>query len=140
MLTGLARGRAFVGYLGSFTGSIDMTIDAGLPMGAVAVGNRTSRTLHIDVTDLPRHGAVQVVRGSVDYAASSDPNPSTSVVKTLGDRDLSRSTELAIDTSDDCFHRLQVISSAGEVVGFGQPTWTMRERPEGGIPRPRVAQ
>ncbi len=140
LLAGLARGRVFVGYLGSFSGSIDMTVDYGVPMGAVAVSTRNSRTLHIDVTNLPPRGAVQVVRGDVDFAGTSDPNPNASVLRTLGARDLSRSSTLAIDTSENCFHRLQVVDSAGNVVAFGQPTWTMRKTPTGGIPPPRAAR
>ena len=113
LLDALARGRAYVGYLGSFRGTIDMTLDSVVPMGAVSIGPQTSRDLRIDVTDLPDGGAVQVLRGVVDYAGTGDPNPNVAVVTRLGARDLSSSSDVAIDTGEDCFVRLQVIDRHG---------------------------
>jgi hypothetical protein len=139
LLDALSRGRAFVGYLGSFGGTIDMTLDDDVPMGAVSVAPRTSRTLRIDVTGLPEGGAVEVVRGVVDYAGTSDPNPNTAVVVRLGASDLAARSEQPIDTGEDCFLRLQVVDATGGVVAFGQPIWALKTPPDGGIPRQRQA-
>jgi hypothetical protein len=137
LMDAMARGRAYVGYLGAFAGTIDMAVDTDVPMGAVSVSPATSRTLRMDVTGLPDGGAVQVIRGEVDYAGVRDPNPNTAVVKTLGARDLDASREVEIDTSDDCFVRLQVTDRAGGIVAFGQPTWVLKEEPPGGVPSAR---
>ena len=136
LLDALARGRAYVGYLGSFRGTIDMTLDSVVPMGAVSVGPQTSRDLRIDVTDLPDGGAVEVLRGVVDHAGTGDPNPNVAVVTRLGARDLSSSSDVAIDTGEDCFVRLQVIDRTGAVVAFGQPIWTLKAPPPDGVPTP----
>jgi hypothetical protein len=139
LLNALARGRAYVGYLGSFRGTIDMTLDSVVPMGAVSVARQTSRDLRIDVTDLPDGGAVEVLRGVVDHAGTGDPNPNVAVVTRLGARDLSSSSDVAIDTGEDCFVRLQVIDRTGAVVAFGQPIWTLKTPPPDGVPTPRRA-
>ena len=116
-----------------------MTLDSVVPMGAVSVGPQTSRDLRIDVTDLPDGGAVEVLRGVVDYAGTGDPNPNVAVVTRLGARDLSSSSDVAIDTGEDCFVRLQVIDRTGAVVAFGQPIWTLKAPPPDGVPTPRRA-
>jgi hypothetical protein len=133
----LLAGRVYASYLGSFSGTLDMTVDDAVPMGAVSVRGQPRRTLRIDVEGLPKGGAVQVVRGPVDYAGTADPNPGTSVVATLGASDLQRSREVPIDTRDDCFHRLQITDAAGAVVAFGQPIWALASPPEAGIPAAR---
>jgi hypothetical protein len=137
LLDALRRGHACVGYLGSFGGTVDMAIDSDIPMGAVAVGGRNTRTLRIDVTGLPRGGAVQVVRGAVDYAGPSTPHPDTKVLASKGATDLGKSQEVRLDAGDDCFVRLQVVNSDGAVVAFGQPTWLLRTPPPHGVPASR---
>jgi hypothetical protein len=137
LLDSMARGRAYVGYLGAFAGTIDMAVDTDVPMGAVSVSPATSRSLRVDVTQLPEGGAVEVIRGDVDYAGLRAPDPNTTTVKTLGARDLASSDEVVIDTTDDCFVRLQVTDRAGAIVAFGQPTWVLKEEPPGGVPPAR---
>ena len=140
LMTALASGQTFVGHLGSFDGTIDMTLDDVIPMGAVSVNSATSRALRIDITDLPVGGGVEVVRGDVDFAGIHDPNPNTTVVTTLGSRDLAARGEVAIDTTDDCFVRLQVLDGTGRVVVFGQPIWTFKAVPPTGIPPTRCVR
>jgi hypothetical protein len=137
LLGALAAGRNFVGFLGGFGGTIDMSVDAAVPMGAVSVSSLPGRSLQIDVTGLPTGGAVQVLRGHVDKAGATTPDPNTTVVATLGASDLATSNVLPIDTTVDCFHRLQVINSAGDVVAFGQPIWVLKNEPSTGIPAAR---
>jgi len=137
LLGALSRGRAYVGYLGAFGGTIDMAVDSDIPMGAVAVGGGSSRTVRIDVTGLPPGGAVQVVRGAVDYAGLSTPRPDTKVLASKGAGDLQKSAEVPLDAGDDCFVRLQVVRADGAVVAFGQPTWLLRNAPPHGVPAGR---
>ena len=106
---------------------------------SVSLGGRASRTLRLDVTGLPDGGAVQVLRGLVDRAGPADPKPNTGVVAHLGATDLQRSPVLPIDTGDDCFHRVQVVNRAGDIVAFGQPIWTLGTVPPGDVPALRRA-
>jgi hypothetical protein len=108
-------------------------------MGSVLIGTEASRTLRIDVTGLPDGAGVQVLRGAVDYAGVADPNPSTTVVRTLGGSDLARASTLTVDAGGECFHRLQVVDRRGQVIAFGQPTWTLSKPPPTGIPAARRA-
>ena len=135
LLDAFRAGRSYVGLLGAFSGAIDMALD-GAPMGSVLVGGATSRTLHLDVTGLPTGAGVQVLRGDVDYAGTGSPVPNTTVVSTRGASDLA--TPVTIDTGDDCFVRLQVVNSAGAVIGFGQPTWALHSQPATGVPAARL--
>ena len=137
LLDALGRGRAYVGYLGSFAGTVDMALDDSTPMGAVVVGAPRERSLRIDVTGLPDGGAVQLVRGVVDRAGVADPTPGTTVVATLGAGELDRAGAVPLDVSGDCFHRLQVIDGAGAVVAYGQPIWLLGQEPSGGVPERR---
>jgi hypothetical protein len=135
LLDAFRAGRSYVGLLGSFSGAIDMAVD-GAPMGSVLVGGATSRSLNVAVTGLPTGAGVQVLRGDVDYSGTASPVPNTTVLRTLGPNDLA--TPVTLDTSDDCFVRLQVVNSAGAVIGFGQPTWALHSQPGTGVPAARL--
>lgn len=137
LLDPLGRGRVYVGYLGAFGGTIDMTLDDDVPMGAVSVSPQTTRELHLDVTGVPEGGAVEILRGLVDYAGTGEPRPNTTVLTTLGARDLASGSPIPLDTADDCFVRLQVVDGAGDVVAFGQPIWSLQNPPPQGVPRNR---
>jgi hypothetical protein len=54
-----------------------------------------------------------------------------------GAGDLTSRGEVAIDTADECFVRLQVVDAADGVVAFGQPIWTLESPPPKGIPSDR---
>ena len=138
LLDAFGRGRVYVGYLGSFGGTIDMSLDGSVPMGSVVVGPRRARALRIDVTGLPDGGAVQLVRGPVDRPGTADPTPGTTVVRTLGAADLARAGEVSLDVDGDCFHRLQVTDRSGGVVAYGQPIWLLAEEPSQGVPGARL--
>jgi hypothetical protein len=133
LLEAFGSGRVYVGYLGSFGGTVDMALDGSIPMGSVVVGPPRARTLRIDVTGLPDGGAVELVRGPVDLAGTADPTPGTAVVRTLGKADLSRAGEVPLEVDGDCFHRLQVTDRSGGVVAYGQPIWLLADEPPQGV-------
>jgi hypothetical protein len=139
LLDALRRGRAFVGYLGSFDGALDMTVDGTVPMGSVVVAPPKARTLRLQVTGIPDGGAVHVIRGVVDRAGGADPAPGTTVVRSLAATDVARTPEVALDVSGDCFHRLQVTDRSGAVVAYGQPIWLLGAPPPTGVPAARRA-
>jgi hypothetical protein len=139
LLEAFGSGRVYVGYLGSFGGTVDMSLDGSVPMGSVVVAPHRRRTLRIDVTGLPDGGAVQLVRGPVDRPGTADPTPGTTVVRTLGATDLARAGEVPLDVDGDCFHRLQVTDGSGAVVAYGQPIWLLADEPSRGVPERRRA-
>lgn len=120
LLDALAAGRSYVGFLGGFTGTVDMDLDGTVRMGQVSANSPARRTLHARVSTVPSGGAVQLVRGVVDRAGQGSPTPNTTV------RTIDHTRPVELSTGEDCFHRLQVVNSAGAVVAFGQPIWTFR--------------
>jgi hypothetical protein len=138
LVEALGAGRCYVGLLGSFGGTIDMTLDGTVPMGAVVVGGPVDRTLRLEVTGIPTGGAVQLLRGDVDYAGTPTPVPNTAVVATLTAEQLAASPDISLPADDDGFVRAQVVTSSGAVVGFGQPIWMLSAAPATGVPNRRL--
>lgn len=136
-LGALAAGRAFVGFLGGFNGTLDLRLDSA-PMGSITVGSRAQRQLSIDVTGLPTGATVEVIRVDVDYAGQSDPTAGSQVVRRLSAQDLVAGP-ITVDTSYSCAYRVNVIDSAGTVVAFSQPCWSLQQRPPTPIPASRAA-
>jgi hypothetical protein len=129
----LATGRSYVGHLGSFGGTVDMSIDDAIPMGAVVVGTPQDRTLRLDVSNLPTGAAVQIVRGDVDYGSASVPSSAV-----LATRDAGHLGDPVSVPAGDCFVRAQVVTGSGAVIGFGQPIWLLEEAPPTGVPNGRL--
>ncbi len=129
ILAALSAGRAFVGELGSFGGTLDLeVVDEGssIPMGSASTSTASSRQYRIGLTGLPSGGAVQVVRGVVDNAGTRDPRANTSVVKSLNASQLASTGGLiSLGNADPNFVRLQVVNSSGRIVAVGQPLWTL---------------
>ena len=138
LVEALGSGRCYVGHLTSFGGTIDMTLDDTVPMGAVVVGEPVARTLRLEVTGIPTGGAVQLVRGDVDYAGTANPRPNTAVLTSRTAAQLASDPTFVLPADDDVFVRAQVVTSSGAVVGFGQPIWQIREEPSTGVPAGRL--
>jgi len=114
-----------------------MTVD-DVPMGGVKVGGATSPTLRIDASGVPSGGAVQVVRGVVDYAGTATPTPNTTVLASKSASALGSKADLTVDAGEESFVRLQVVDRDGAIVAFGQPTWLLRKVPPHGVPKART--
>lgn len=138
LLAALAAGRSWCGAI-SYTGALDMLVDASVPMGAVSVSGVTSRNLVLTATGIPSGGSVQLIQGTVDY---TDTTPDTSVAASWADTDLAAGggqVSTAVDTTSETFIRPQVLNSAGAVIATGNPAWLLHNTPPGGIPAPRQA-
>ena len=46
---------------------------------------------------------------------------------------------MTVDTSSNCFVRVQIRSAGGAIVAFSNPIWLLRSTPPGGIPALRRA-
>lgn len=129
----MAAGRAFAAHAGRWPGALDLLVDESVPMGAVSVSSKTSRTLAVWATDLPPGSAVQVIGGPVDYAGN--PDPGTWIVDTLTPEAFnSNVATIKVDTSTSQFLRAQVMDPSGQVLGSSNPVWLLRATPPGGIP------
>ena len=130
LVTALATGRAFVLDQSSFTGSIDLQLDDGTPMGGyTARGTAPSRSLTIFASTMPDPSSYfEVVMGVVDRAGTANPTPGTSVVTTVPASALtSGSTTIVVPTTVDCFYRLNLVNptlpAGGERIAFSNPIW-----------------
>ncbi len=137
VLAALASGRAFFAHSGAWPGGrLDMAVDGRVPMGAVSVSSLRSRSLTVAASPLPVGGALQVVAGPVDESGASDP--ATRVLRTwTAAACAGRPVTIPVDTSSAGFYRAQVLSSAGVVVGGGNPIWLLTQDPERGVPAAR---
>jgi len=140
LLHALRSGRAWLSSLSGFKGQLDLLVDNAVPMGSASVSGVTQRNVLIVATGMPAGSTLRVVRGTVDYAGTGDPTPSTQVVATFTATQLSGgSATLSINTSTSRFVRTEVVNNSGVVVAVSNPVWLLREQPPGGIPAPRQA-
>ena len=133
----LSAGRAFAGHAGRWPGGeIDMLVDGTVPMGGISVGGPATRQLAIAATALPAGSTVQVVSGPVDYAGAADP--ATTVLSTLPASAFAGGpVTVPVTASASRFVRAQVVSSAGALLGSGNPIWLLREQPPVPVPAAR---
>ena len=140
LLAALTAGRAWCGSLSKYRGSLDLLVDGSCPMGSVSVSRVATRQLAASATGIPVGGALQVLRGRVDYAGTTDPQANTKVIGSYTAAELvGGSITQPVDTSEDSFIRTQVMDGSGVVVGLSNPLWLLRSAPPGGIPVPRSA-
>jgi hypothetical protein len=132
-----AAGRAYTTHIGRWPGGqLDLLVDGTVPMGAVSVSTKASRSLAIWAAALPAGSSVQVVAGPVDYAGQVDPG--TAVVRTLAPSAfVGGVATISVDTSASRFFRVQVLGSDGRILGTGNPVWLLRTPPPNGIPAAR---
>lgn len=137
MVAALSSGRAFVAHFGRWPGAeLDLLVDGAVPMGAVAVSQKSSRVLSIWAKNLSAGTAVQVIGGPVDYAGY--PDPGTWVKTTLSPSAFSGNiASIPVTTSTSRFFRVQVLDSGGNILGTSNPVWLLRGAPPGGIPPAR---
>lgn len=133
----LRSGRAFTAHIGRYPNAqLDVLVDETVPMGKISVGSTSSRQMTIFAANAPTGSTVQLVSGPVDYAADVDPG--TTVVRSFAPSALTNGVvTLSVGTASDCFYRVQVVDSAGDLIGTGNPVWLLRTAPPGGIPAPR---
>ena len=138
LLDSLRSGRAWLSSLSGFRGELDLIVDNTIPMGRASVSSLANRSVRVVATGIPSGGSLRVVRGTVDYAGTADPTPSTQVVRTFSAAELGGgSVTLSVDTSVSRFVRTEVLNSAGTVMAVSNPVWLLREQPPAGIPTTR---
>lgn len=143
LVASLKAGRAFIYHPGNFPGAhLDTLLDDGVPMGGVSLSSAATRKLSIFASGLPSNSYVQVVQGAVDYTGN---DPGTSIVATIpGTRFAGAGVvSTTLTTPVSSFFRVQVVDPGLEaplqLIGGGNPTWSLRKPPPDGIPSPRLA-
>jgi hypothetical protein len=141
LVTALAGGRVFVGELGSWAGTLDLSVDGVVQMGQVSVRpGLASRSLTIQAAALPVGATVELVQGPVDYAGAAVLDPGSTVVTKLpASAFASGSAVLPVDTSTSSFVRVAVLSSTGTRIAFSNPVWLLREAARTSVPAGRVS-
>jgi len=109
-------------------------------MGGVSVSDADSRSLRIEVTEIPEGGTVDVVRGDVDLAGPDQVDPVLSTTTLRPEAfDSSGHAAVDVDTAASRFVRVVVNTAACLPVGFSNPVWLLRKRPPQGIPVARLS-
>ena len=137
LLAALASGRIWIGEP-SFGGMVDLLVDGVAPMGSVTVSDLAARELQIMLTGAPEGGTVKLVRGPVDYAGATLPDPNTVSQSYAASDFATGSVAVSVDTTASTFARIEVLDSTGRVVAVSNPVWLLRADPPGGIPAART--
>ncbi|HEX5016294.1 MAG TPA: hypothetical protein VFX15_01770 [Actinomycetes bacterium] len=140
LLTALRAGRAWTSSLSGFKGQLDVVADGTIPMGSVSVSSVNQRQVTLLATGMPAGSTLRVIRGTVDYAGTADPTPSTQVIATYTADQLSGGeVSLNVDTTTSRFVRTEVRNSSGTTIAVSNPVWLLRQQPPNGIPAARAA-
>jgi hypothetical protein len=135
----LRAGRAFAFHPGRTFGlHLDSVVDDAVLMGQVSISPRTSRTVAIQVANLPADCTVELMVGPVDYEGQ---DPGTSLVRSWPASAFAGGTgtvSVAVNTTAQCFVRPQ-IRKAGVLTATGNPIWLLHQPPPSGIPPARQA-
>jgi len=139
LASALRAGRSYCGNPAVFRGELDLVVDGSVLMGQVAVAAVASRSLRIAATDVPSGGRVDLIRGLVDLAGPSAPDPVVSRTSLAASAFAGGYAEVTVDTSQSRFVRVEVRDAAGTVVAVSNPVWLLRSAPPGGVPVSRQA-
>ena len=138
LVAAIRTGRTYFGDPNLFRGQIDLLVDGTARMGAVSVSGAKSRKLRVLVSNLPRGGRVEVVRGVVDRGGPSRPDPVITRTPLAAKAfDGGDHTEVEIDTSTSCFVRIEVFAAGNTQAAFSNPIWLLCDKPAAGLPRDR---
>ena len=135
LLAALASGRIWIGEP-SFGGMVDLLVDGVAPMGSVTVSDLAARELQIMLTGAPEGGTVKLVRGPVDYAGATLPDPNTVSQSYAASDFATGSVAVSVDTTASTFARIEVLDSTGRVVAVSNPVWLLRADPPEASPPP----
>ena len=118
---------------------LDITVDGIVPMGSVSVQQRSTRRVQVKCPVVPSGGRAELVRGPVDYVSSDLTNRTTTFATATKAQLEAGTITRDVDTSSNCFVRVQIRNASGEIVAFSNPIWLLRSTPPGGIPPLRRA-
>jgi hypothetical protein len=134
----LAGGRAYTLHPARWPdGAVDLFSGPAV-MGHVDVYSAANRLVTVYCENLPNSSTVEVVRGAVDYSGSDPLNTIIRLPASAFGSAHSGAVTVQIDTTTECFVRVQVRLSTGLLVGTSNPLWLLKKPPPGGVPTGRA--
>ena len=130
---------------------LDIEVAGAVADGTVVYGTGYSYTLtatnagplaatDVVITDpLPVDWTVQVIRGIVDEAGASSPDPLVTRVNYPSSTGSLGALTVPVSTSTSCFVRVEVQDKDGVTRLYSNPVWLLRALPQFGIPHARLA-
>lgn len=135
LLAALRAGRAYIGEVGSFSGSLDLLVDGCCLMGSVSLSTATTRSLLVTGAGLPPGGTVRLRQGLVDYAGASVPAPNTATTDSWPtDAFVTGSQIVSVDNRNSSFVRTEVLNGSGRIVALSNPLWLFTAAPLTAVP------
>lgn len=134
LLPALSSGNVFFGNPAMFAGTLGLLVDGEAPMGSITVSHARSRDVRIQAGQLPPTSTVRVVRGTVDMAGPTVPEPGTTFQDIPATEFKRGYVDLKVDTGAPRFVRVEVRAAGGTPIALSNPVWLLRDTPAGGIP------
>ena len=139
LLRALRAGRAWFTDPLYYKGSIQLLANGFVSMGQAGIVTKSKVDLAITTDPLPVDWTVQVIRGVVDEAGASSPDPLVTRVSYPSTTGSLGSLTVSIATSTSCFVRVEVQDQDGVTRLYSNPVWLLRALPQFGIPSARLA-
>lgn len=140
-LAALKAGRAHVSMLGSYQGSLWLSLNSA-PMGSVQVNPATTGTnqLTLAATGLPAGSSVEFYQGPVDYPGAGVTSSGLTRIATISPSDLTAgAVTLTPGRASSSYHLAVVRNAGGGIVGFTNPVWDLKaQNPARPIPADRL--
>jgi hypothetical protein len=136
----LRAGSAWFADMAAFDGTINLLADGYIAMGQAAVIEKSRTVLDISVTDLPVNWSVVLVKGDVDEAGPSQPDPVVATRTFSAAEVVGGALSIMVNTSSSCFARVELRDANKVTRVFSNPVWLLRQLPVKGIPAVRLAE
>jgi hypothetical protein len=136
----LRAGRAWFADMAAFDGTINLLADGYIAMGQAALVAKSRTALDIVVTGLPADWSIVLVRGVVDEAGPSQPDPAVTTRSFSAADVVANTLSIKVDTSSSCFARVELRDGNKVTRAFSNPVWLFRRLPVKGIPAVRLAE
>ncbi|MEU5939646.1 hypothetical protein ABZ807_10690 [Micromonospora sp. NPDC047548] len=136
LFAALRGGRAWFWDPQQWRGQLDILVRGTVAMGGVLVTPAAQAPVTISATDLPDGATVHLITGEVDYAGLVDPAPATTSRQLELDQHEQRA-HLVLPTLTSRYIRVEIRNADGDVIGFSNPVWILKDQPRNGIPAER---
>jgi len=121
----LRGGRAAVGLLGTFTGSLDLSINRVAYMGqAYQATLNPSDSVVLEAYGLPSGATVELFSGPIDMQGTNFQRP-TKIATFSADQFATGSAAWPVVDSASRYYRFTVLDPLGTIIAFTNPVWTL---------------
>ncbi len=121
----LRGGRAAVGLLGTFTGSLDLSINRVAYMGqAYQATLNPSDLVVLEAYGLPSGATVELFSGPIDMQGTNFQRP-TKIATFSAGQFATGSVPTPVVNSGARYYRFTVLDQLGKIIAFTNPVWTL---------------